>query len=71
MASTSVGGRRGYAAQLSGRSPVTGRNELTTIYTTQLRSGALFYTVTVVPSEEAYNYNNAFRGMLNSIRFID
>ena len=71
MVSTSVGGRRGYSVQASGRSPVTGRNEIVTIYTSQLRNGQLFYVVTVVPGDETYNYNGAFRNVLNSIRFTD
>jgi len=71
MAGTYVGGRRGFAAQASGRSPVTGRTEVISIYTTQLRNGDFFYAVTVVPSDEASGYNAAFRNMLNSIRFND
>ena len=71
MSSTYVGGRRGYTAQASGRSPVTGRTEVVAMYMTQLRNGDLFYAVTVVPSDEASNYNAAFRNMLNSIRFND
>lgn len=71
MVSTNLGGRRGYALQASGRSPVTGRDELVTIYTAQLRNGQLFYVVTVVPGDESYSYNGAFRSILNSIRFSD
>lgn len=71
LTSRNLAGRQGYAAQLSGRSPVTGRTEIVTIYTTQLRSGQVFYAVTVVPSDESYNYNTAFRNMLSSIRLND
>ena len=66
-----VAGRSGYAAVLSGRSPITGRGEIVTVYTTQLRNGDLFSVATVVPQDEASGYNNAFRSMLNSIRLND
>ena len=68
---TYVAGRQGMSASLSGRSPVTGRTEIVTIYTTQLNNGELFYAVTVVPDDESYNYSNAFRNMLSSIRLND
>ncbi len=64
-------GRQGYATVLTGRSPVTNRNEVTTVYTTQLRNGNLFYVVTVAPQNEAAGYNNAFRRMLGSLRIND
>ena len=63
-----VGGRTAYAGVLSGRSPVTGRAETVTVYVTQLRSGELFWIATVAPRDEAYNYDAAFRTMLNSVR---
>jgi beta-barrel assembly-enhancing protease len=68
---TTLGGRTGYVTTLSGRSPVTGRTEIDTVYMTQLRSGQMFYLITVVPDEEQYNYSNAFRNVLNSVRFSD
>ena len=66
-----VGGRQGYGTVLSGRSPVTNRAETTTIYTTQLRNGNLFYVVTVSPQNEASNYDYAFRNMIRSLRIND
>ena len=68
---TSVGSRQGLTTTLSGRSPITGRNELVEIYTTQFRNGQLFYAVTVVPDDEADRYAYAFRNVLTSIRFND
>ena len=65
---TTVSGRTAYATTLSGRSPVTGRQETVTLYMTQLRSGEMFYIAGVSPSEEAYQYNNAFRTMISSLR---
>jgi beta-barrel assembly-enhancing protease len=71
LTSRYLAGRQGYTTQLSGRSPVTGQTEIVTIYTAQLRNGQLFYAVTVVPGGESYNYTNAFRNVLNSIRLVD
>ncbi len=68
---TYIAGRQGYTVTLSGRSPITNRTEVVTIYTTQLRNGGLFYLDTVVPDTEAQNYSYAFRAMLNSIRLND
>lgn len=68
---TTISGRNAYAAVLSGLSPVTNRTEVTTVYTTQLRNGDLFYVITVAPQNESSSYNSAFRAMLNSIRLND
>ncbi|MCY7375780.1 MAG: M48 family metallopeptidase [Pyrinomonadaceae bacterium] len=70
-ARTTVSGRTAYAAVLSGRSPVTNRTEVTTVYTTQLRNGDLFYVITVAPENESSSYNSAFRNMIGSIRLND
>lgn len=66
---TYVGGQLGYSMSLSGRSPVTGRTEIATVYTTKIRTGQLFYVVTVVPDSESYIYDSSFRNVLGSIRF--
>lgn len=68
---TTISGRSGLSTTLSGRSPVTGRTEITTVYTTTLSDGTLLYVVTVAPQDEASNYNYAFRNMLRSIRLSD
>ncbi len=68
---TTFAGRQGYTTQLTGRSPVTNQNELVTVYTAQLSSGDVIYITTVVPENESYNYNSAFRTMINSIRLND
>ena len=58
----------GYVTVLEGVSPITRQNEMTTVYTTQLSSGDLFYIVTVAPSNESGSYDNAFRRIIGSIR---
>jgi hypothetical protein len=66
-----VAGRTGYATVLSGRSPVTNRIEVVTVYTAQLRSGDLFFVASVVPEEDSYRYDQAFRTVVSSIRLND
>ena len=68
---TSIGGRNAYATTLSGRSPITGRTEIVTMYTTQLRNGQLLYVGMVAPENESSSYNNTFRNLLRSIRLND
>jgi hypothetical protein len=68
---TTLAGRNAYATTLSGRSPLTNRNEVVSIVTTQLRNGSLFYVIAVAPEDEASNYNYAFRNMIRSIRLAD
>ncbi|MCY7345390.1 MAG: M48 family metallopeptidase [Pyrinomonadaceae bacterium] len=68
---TTISGRNAYATVLSGRSPLTNRNEIATVYTTQLRNGELFYIVAVSPENESSSYNAAFRNMIRSIRLND
>ena len=64
-------GRQAMVAQLAGQSPINGRTEVVTIYTTQLRNGETFYFAAVSPNDESNQYNSAFRTMLNSIRLND
>lgn len=68
---TSISGRTAYSIVLSGRSPVTNRTEVATVYTVLLRNGQLFSVVTVVPESERYGYNTPFRNMIRSIRLND
>jgi Zn-dependent protease with chaperone function len=68
---TTVGNRNGLGIVLSGRSPLTNRTEVTTVYTTQLRNGDLFYVITVTPQNESGSYNAAFRNLVRTIRLND
>ncbi len=68
---TTISGRTAFATVLSGRSPVTSKTEVATVYTTQLRDGQLFYIVTVSPEAEASSYNYAFRNVIRSIRLSE
>jgi hypothetical protein len=65
---TTLGGRNALATTLSGRSPLTGRNERVTIVTTQLGNGQVFYMAAVSPQDEYGNYQRAFNDILRSLQ---
>lgn len=56
------------AMNIAGQSSVTGRTEIVTVYTTQLRDGNLFYMMTVVPQGEQRNYAGVFQNILRSLQ---
>jgi Zn-dependent protease with chaperone function len=60
--------RNALAMILSGRSPVTGRNEVATVYTTMMPGGNLFYMLAVAPQDEYQYYQQTFQNMLRSIQ---
>lgn len=64
---TTIDGDNALTATLVGRSNVTGRTEVVTVYTTMLRNGTLFYMIAVAPQDQSRVYNRAFRTMLRSI----
>lgn len=68
---TYLAGRQAYTASFAGRSSITGRTEIVTVYTTKLKSGGLFYAATVVPENESFSYAGAFKNLLTSIRLND
>jgi beta-barrel assembly-enhancing protease len=63
----SIGRRQALAMTLYGPSSVTGRTEIVTVYTTQLRDGSLFYLMTVAPQDESRNYANVFQNILRTL----
>jgi hypothetical protein len=62
-----IDGQRALSTRLVGRSNVTGRTEVVTVYTTMLRNGNLFYLIGVTPRDQSQVYNRAFRTMLQSL----
>lgn len=66
-----IGGRGALAITLLNINEATGRQELITVYTTQLRSGELFYFVSVAPRDEYNTYSRAFQNVLRSIQLND
>ena len=49
----------------------TGRSEIITVVTTQLRNGQLFYMIAVAPSNDFNSYQSAFRTILRSVQLND
>jgi hypothetical protein len=64
---TTIDGNRAVRTRLIGRSNVTGRTEVVTVYTTMLRNGNLFYLIGVTPQDQSSVYNRAFSTMLRSL----
>jgi beta-barrel assembly-enhancing protease len=69
MSRAYIASRQGYSYSLTGRSPITGRDENATVYTAQMRDGRIFYLIAVAPTSESYRYDSAFQIILDSIRF--
>lgn len=65
---TALDGRAALGTVLAGTSPLTGRLEVVTVRTTFLRSGELFYFITVAPQNEAGAYNPAFQNILRTLQ---
>lgn len=62
-----IDGQGALQMTLVGRSPATRQVEQVRVYTALLRSGDLFYLITVTPRDRARNYNRTFRDVLRSI----
>jgi hypothetical protein len=65
---TTMDGRSALAATLTGRSPLTGRNERVTIITTALGNGQVLYMAAVAPQNEYATYQRAFNDILRSLQ---
>jgi hypothetical protein len=65
---TTVDGRYALATTLTGRSPVTGREERVTVVTTMLGGGQVFYMAAVSPQSEYGYYQRTFNDILRSLR---
>ncbi len=67
----SINGKNALRTIISGRSDITGRTEIVTVYTTQLSDKTLLYVLTVSPDNESSDYSRAFTNFVNSIRIND
>jgi beta-barrel assembly-enhancing protease len=65
---TTLNGRAALATSLTGRSPITGRNERVTLVVAQLQSGQVFYMAAVAPQNEFANYRGAFDQIMRSLQ---
>jgi hypothetical protein len=68
---TTVGGRTGLTTTLTNANEATGRAEVITMITAQLRNGQLFYMIAVAPENESASYQAAFRNVLRSLQISD
>ena len=66
-----LGGTRGLAVELRGRSPVTGEQERVSVLTRELRDGHVLYALVVTPGSDASRFAPAFDRMLDSLRVDD
>ena len=64
----SISGQNAYAVTCSNVSEATRSPETVVVYTTLLRNGDLLYLVAVSPQDEYRTYQQAFHGVLSSIR---
>jgi hypothetical protein len=68
---TTISGRNGLSMTLNNVNEATGRSEIITVVTTQLRNGQLFYMIAVAPSNDFNSYQSAFRTILRSVQLND
>jgi hypothetical protein len=67
----SLGGRSGLTTVLSNTSDVSGRPELVTVSTTQLRNGNMLFLIAVAPEEDYDDYEAAFRSVRQGLQITD
>ena len=66
-----VDSRSGQLITLDNVNEATGRAEIITVVTTQLRDGNLFYMIAVSPSDDYRNYQSTFLTIVRSLRLND
>ena len=67
----SLGGRSGLTTVLANTSDVSGRPELVSVSTTQLRNGNMLFLIAVAPEEEYDNYEGAFQRVRQGLQITD
>ena len=67
----SLGGRSGLTTVLSNTSDVTGRPELVSVSTTQLRNGNMLFMIGVGPEQDYDDYDVAFRRVRQGLQITD
>jgi hypothetical protein len=66
-----LGGRSGLTTTLSNTSDVSGRPELVTVSTAQLRNGNMLFMIGVAPEDEYDLYDPAFRRIRSGLQISD
>ena len=65
---TTIDGRNALSLALNNVNEATGRQEIVTVITTQLRNGGVLYMIAVAPSDDFANYQNVFQNILRSMQ---
>ena len=68
---TTIDGRNALAIGLNNVNEATGRPEIVSIVTMQLRNGELLYMIAVAPNDDFANYQNVFQNILRSMQVTD
>lgn len=68
---TTIDGRNALSISLSNVNSATGRQEIVTVITTQLRNGELLYFIAVAPDNDFRNYQGVFQNILRSFQLND
>ncbi len=65
---TTIDGRNALSIALNNVNEATGRQEIVTVITTQLRNGEVFYMIAVAPNDDFANYQGVFQNILRSVQ---
>ena len=68
---TTLDGRNALSLALNNVNEATGRPEIVTAITTQLRNGEVLYMIAVAPNDDFANYQNVFQNILRSMQVND
>ncbi|HYV24553.1 MAG TPA: M48 family metallopeptidase [Pyrinomonadaceae bacterium] len=68
---TTIDGRTALAIGLNNVNEATGRQEIVSVVTTQLRNGELLYMIAVAPNDDFANYQSVFQNILRSMQVND
>jgi Zn-dependent protease with chaperone function len=65
---TTIDGRNALSIALNNVNEATGRQEIVTVITTQLRDGQVLYMIAVAPNDDFGNYQNVFQNIVRSVQ---
>jgi len=68
---TTIDGRNALSLALNNVNEATGRQEIVTLITTQVRNGEVLYMIAVAPNDDFANYQNVFQNILRSMQVTD
>ena len=68
---TTIDGHNALAIGLNNVNEATGRPEIVSVVTTQLRNGELLYMIAVAPNDDFANYESVFQNILRSLQLND